>query len=693
MALNKQGVTDRRSRRSYSKPRVPGASLVKVHGEFEDYLLSTETTSQRHNILKEIENSIAKLVSSYPDDTTVLNLLSRVTLERGDSKGAEDILRKALRISPECPSNNFTLGQMCISAGKYKKALEYLTTALKKAPNTDQIYANIAYAHLKDGNTIEAYILYRRLCFSGNTQYNGYLVECLRRAEVHNYSQQMEQDIIKVLTFDDVDHNQLSSVVASLMIAKYHLRRKNNIIELIDIVDDVLLKRSLQKMNICNATTEKFITLVRTSLLKECVDLDRIPDTLLDLIYSIGTYCDNNEYVFSVTDGEDKMLQYLVATVAMIIKVGEPAGKVVGGLALLSMYMPVNEVCEHLDINLEEFQGWHSTGDRLRLKSIGDAKAEKKYLDLIDTPTSEESESHFIRMRRQYEENPYPRWTNYSKTPSNDYIRALKTQLPELCRVLEPAHERQINPSPKNALVAGCGTGRHAVQLASAYPNLEVMAIDISRRSLAYGMRKADEFKLSNLKYRYQNLLALSQEGEQYDAIECSGVLHHLESPEEGLHALVAALKIDGILKLGLYSARARRHVSAARSLIDKSGLKDATLLNIRQVRSEIISARWGNEVADVALSFDFYTTSGCRDLLFHFHEVNYTPLLLKELLQGAGLHFLGFVHLSQSAKTAYLQRFPEDKNLVNLDNWEEFELDNPYLFVAMYQFYCSRNS
>ena len=39
---------------------------------------------------------------------------------------------------------------------------------------------------------------------------------------------------------------------------------------------------------------------------------------------------------------------------------------------------------------------------------------------------------------------------------------------------------------------------------------------------------------------------------EQFDIIECGGVLHHMNNPSQGLKALVDVLNNNGFLKLGL---------------------------------------------------------------------------------------------------------------------------------------------
>ena len=55
------------------------------------------------------------------------------------------------------------------------------------------------------------------------------------------------------------------------------------------------------------------------------------------------------------------------------------------------------------------------------------------------------------------------------------------------------------------------------------------------------------------------DLLSVSDLGVLFDVIECSGVLHHMEQPADGLSALVQQLKPGGYIKLGLYSEIARK--------------------------------------------------------------------------------------------------------------------------------------
>ncbi len=59
----------------------------------------------------------------------------------------------------------------------------------------------------------------------------------------------------------------------------------------------------------------------------------------------------------------------------------------------------------------------------------------------------------------------------------------------------------------------------------------------------------------------------------KFDVIECSGVLHHMKEPLEGLKVLLELLEPHGFLKLGLYSEISRQHIVRIREFIKKKNL------------------------------------------------------------------------------------------------------------------------
>src|SRR3546814_16338636 len=105
------------------------------------------------------------------------------------------------------------------------------------------------------------------------------------------------------------------------------------------------------------------------------------------------------------------------------------------------------------------------------------------------------------QVRAQYESHPYPRW-QAPPTPRPAALRALIASLPGIDRDALP-------PAPLATLIAGCGTGYEAIDLARTDPSLAITAIDLSRASLAYAQRNAAEMGLGAIAFVQGALPAL----------------------------------------------------------------------------------------------------------------------------------------------------------------------------------------
>ncbi len=286
-------------------------------------------------------------------------------------------------------------------------------------------------------------------------------------------------------------------------------------------------------------------------------------------------------------------------------------------------------------------------------------------------------------VKAQYEENPYPRWlTPAYRNPGN-----LHGILISMFPVFKPP---EMLKNRIRVLVVGCGTGHHPISIGLRYANAEVVATDISRRSLTYGMRMARELGITNVRFVENDLLNLSKLDGEFHVIECVGVLHHMQSIADGLSALLGNLHENGLLKIGLYSQRAREPVMHARQRIAELGLT-AAADDIRRFRQAALAAPEDDVLGRILDFGDFYTLSNCRDLLFHVHEQSVTIAAIRTLLAGAGLRFIGFETVDPSLADDYRRRFPEDGAMNDLSRWEAVEEENPGAFVGLYQCWCAR--
>jgi SAM-dependent methyltransferase len=308
------------------------------------------------------------------------------------------------------------------------------------------------------------------------------------------------------------------------------------------------------------------------------------------------------------------------------------------------------------------------------------------------------------RVRNQYEENPYPRWIKIPLRPGSESVdRYLSGRFP-YARFEPPASPSASrghrNESVKDAievLVAGCGTGRHAIAAAQRFKNANVLAVDLSSRSLCYAKRKTDELCVRNIEYARADILNLDSEsiaargGKLFDVIEAVGVLHHLSDPLRGWRKLLSLLRPGGFMRIGLYSEYGRSNLAFAQRFIAQRGYKP-TAEDIRTCRQEMMSPQNADTFRQVLSARDFYTLSECRDMLFHVQEHRYTLPHIKEDLRELGLIFLGF-SIGRSTANQYRQRFPEDVPQTDLDRWHIFETENPDTFSTMYLFWVQKQT
>jgi SAM-dependent methyltransferase len=287
-------------------------------------------------------------------------------------------------------------------------------------------------------------------------------------------------------------------------------------------------------------------------------------------------------------------------------------------------------------------------------------------------------------VQRQYEANPYPRWLRVRRAAAHASVAGyLRGRFPvaDLTGVAE---------APARILVAGCGTGRHPVGTALAFPDSSVLAVDLSLASLAYAKRRTQELSIANVDYRQADILAMGTIAERFDVVECTGVLHHLEDPVAGWRILASLLRPAGVMRIGLYSEIARRHVVRAREFVAERGFAPTTD-GIRACRAAILAQRDDERFARLVRGEDFYSLSGCRDLVFHTQEVRFTLPQIARLLPDLGLRLIGFEFPDGGAVAAYRARFPDDREMADLARWHEVETARPDTFALMYQFWARK--
>ena len=145
-------------------------------------------------------------------------------------------------------------------------------------------------------------------------------------------------------------------------------------------------------------------------------------------------------------------------------------------------------------------------------------------------------------------------------------------------------------------------------------------------------------------------------------------------------------------MKIGLYSKVARQHIISWPSLT--AGKRYTTsLADIHRCRQDVMAmAGNGNtNMARISNYDNFFSVSGCRDLLFPAQEHRFTLPQIEAALTSLHLEFLGFEMRNRNVVRKFKESHANSSALASLSLWHEFELDNPDTFIGMYQFWCKK--
>ena len=201
----------------------------------------------------------------------------------------------------------------------------------------------------------------------------------------------------------------------------------------------------------------------------------------------------------------------------------------------------------------------------------------------------------------------------------------------------------------------------------------------------------ANELSVTNVEFRQADILELAGWPESFDIVYCVGVLMAMRDPQAGLRALLSLVRAGGLLKLGLYSKRARAGVNVAREIIRQQQLP-ATASAVRNFRQYIYATEQGSPLKSLLRWRDFYSMSDCRDFLFHVQEHQFELPQIVAMLRDHGLTVLGMSkQLPWHAVAAYRQMFPRDETLADLQKWNTVEMRYPETFLGMYQVWCRK--
>lgn len=471
----------------------------------------------------------------------------------------------------------------------------------------------------------------------------------------------------------------IQKIITQKIIEDYN----NTNVALLSFLNDEIILNFLEKGLITNLFIEDFFQKVRSSIVEKFATSSVInPKTYnqsIPILKAIASQCFSNEYIWDITKEDKKNIELIIdkGEKAIINNVKIPNSL----LLILSSFESLNKytfIVSHLEKNI----GVYEKIDNIIKRQILDFNEESKIKKTICQLTNIEDNTS-KKVKNQYEENPYPRWLGLPKQLNKmTYAESINNSL------FKKIPKKDID-TISNVLIAGCGTGRHPAMIAALDKNIQITAIDISKASLSYGKRMTQKMNLKNINWAQADILKLDDTMKQYDVIESVGVIHHMKDPKKGFESLDRRLKKNGLLKLGLYARYFRKaRLGPIKDYIAVNKLPP-TIESIREVRKYIFNSLKNPDFSNLATIPDYYNASGFRDLLMHVQEWDYTTHEIQKMIKDK-YDFIGFTFSGHKIDN-YKKKFPNDKFLNNLSNWDIFEKENPDFFSGMYQFWLQK--
>ncbi len=657
------------------------------HLESICYLATIFAQTKRINLAK---NFFLKAIEINPNNPRINNNLGNIFLQLGEKHKALKYFEKSIKLKPNYADAYLNLGLAFKSLGKYEQATSFFEKAIKVQPEYIKSY-NIL------GKTLKELGKYNKAlkCYEESIKINPNnimiifgILDLLTSIQFSNLTANNSRSIKNLILFllknNNIDHSQIFNNAKLLIFIDTSEKELEDIVNSGSLLlDNKIIKKllkeeffhlMLQKTFILDKFLETLVTKIRKEILFLLDKRKNYLSEYYDFIISLAEQCFLNEYVFFQNEEEKKKISNLEKKILNEKKINEIE------TAILGSYIPlkISEIIKNKLLNYNSKNFLFNDMINMQIKEpLKEAELQNSIKSIRDI-----SDDVSKKVKEQYETNPYPRWRFANQAITSNFLFYLNNDIkPNNVEF----NNKFLNP---NVLIAGCGTGQQLIN-AIGYHNSNIFAVDLSLASLAYAKRKIEETSYKNIEFMQGDILDLNNLNRKFDVIECVGVLHHMKNPLEGLKVLLDLLAPHGFLKLGLYSDIARQHIVKIREFIKKKKFKN-TSEDIRNFRDQITKQNEDPLLHKVINNFDFYSTSGTRDLIFHVQEHRFTIPEISQILKNFNLEFLGFT-LRPIVKDKYFQFFPDDKSNLSLENWSRFEVDNPEIFKGMYQFWVKK--
>ena len=411
---------------------------------------------------------------------------------------------RALAASPDFADALSDRGGLLQELGRHDEALACYETALAAKPDhADAIlgFAAILIARGQAGGALNMVI--RALEIDETIECKTLFVECVKDLEPAGDVGELKRLVLRAMLEPWTRPSTLSAVCARLIKIEGGIRESMARAacawpkllpagELLGprglerISGDRLLECLLVTTPVTDIELERFLTAVRCSMLdaaEAAVASAAVDAAVLSFCCALARQCFINDYVFACADAELERARRLGDKMVTALAAGAPLSAL--WPAAVAAYFPLGELPGAQTLRAGD---WPDAVTGLLVQQVEEPRRVRECAAFIPRLTAIADGASF-EVRRQYEENPYPRWVTMGppgrRTTVGTYLQGLFPLAP-----IDGLDESR----GVDILVAGCGTGQHSIGTAQQYLGSRVLAIDLSLASLCYAKFKTDGF-------------------------------------------------------------------------------------------------------------------------------------------------------------------------------------------------------
>ncbi len=305
-------------------------------------------------------------------------------------------------------------------------------------------------------------------------------------------------------------------------------------------------------------------------------------------------------------------------------------------------------------------------------------------------------------VKQQYERFPYPPVSALA-LPRRDQGQGLRYECAvELAAGAGLAAIEPMAHKGLRILVVGAGTLEPLV-VAQQHPQAtEIVAVDLSRRSLSMLWRRSLLGRgrellrfnwLPPIKLIEADITQWGDSDGEFDYIVASNVLHHTADPAQTLHHLAAMLKPGGVMRIVTYAKQSRFWINKTSEWLRWHGLNAETSRLKQQARKVIKLLPEGHPIRSCFNAHsETGSTAGLIDAFFHSCETPLSPLQWQQATESAGLQWLGETQTELAQGKFLLELEPK---AALLTPWQRLQLldDLLELNTSPILWFCKRAS